>query len=166
MRKSSLPAIRKMGTRTPRVNALRGFLRELGLHVPVGARTGLEAMGRAVTDDQSPIPVLLRPIMQQLLDEIRLLETRVAQLERQLARVTREAPACKLLMSIRGVGLLTATGILATTSGSVAHFKRIYDCKRSRSPLTSNSSCPWEGVHIRKLGDLRVEGESPPPVTQ
>ncbi len=56
-----------MGTRTSRINALRGFCRELGLHVPVGARTGLEAIGRAVADDQSPIPPLLRPIMQQLL---------------------------------------------------------------------------------------------------
>ena len=141
MRKSSCRRSERW-VRALRASRAARLLRELGLHVPVGARTGLEAMGRAVTDDQSPIPVLLRPIMQQLLDEIRLLETRVAQLERRLARVTREAPACKLLMSIRGVGLLTATGILATTSGSVAHLKRIYDCKRSRSPSTSNSSCP------------------------
>ncbi len=31
------------GTRTSRINALRGFCREFGLHVPVGARTGVEA---------------------------------------------------------------------------------------------------------------------------
>ncbi len=36
-----------MGTRTSRINALRGFLREFGIAVPVGARTGLEAI---VTD--------------------------------------------------------------------------------------------------------------------
>jgi transposase len=112
-----------MGTRTSRINALRGFCRELGLHVPIGARTGLEAMGRAVADEQSPITPLLRPIMLQLLDEIRLLETRVAQLERQLAQLARESHACKLLMSIPGIGLLTATAILAATAGSVAHFK-------------------------------------------
>jgi transposase len=105
-----------MGTRTSRINALRGFCRELGLHVPVGARTGLEAMGRAIADDRSVIPVLLRPVMQQLLDEIRVLETRVTQL-------ARESTPCKLLMSIAGVGLLTATAIVAATSGSVAHFK-------------------------------------------
>jgi transposase len=78
-----------MGTRTSRINALRGCCRELGLHVPMGARTGLEAMGRAVADDQSVIPALLRPVMQQLLDEIRVLEARVAQLERQLAQLAR-----------------------------------------------------------------------------
>ena len=112
-----------MATRTSRINALRGFCRELGLHVPVGARAGLDAMARAVADDQSPISALLRPIMQQLLEEIRVLEVRIAQLERQLAQLARESSPCRLLMSIPGVGLLTATAILAATSGSVAHFK-------------------------------------------
>lgn len=35
-----------MSTRTSRINALRGFCREFGLAVPVGARTGVEAMSR------------------------------------------------------------------------------------------------------------------------
>jgi len=144
-----------MGTRTSRINALRGFCRELGLHVPVGARTGLEAMGRAVADDQSPIPALLRPIMQQLIDEIRLLEVRVAQLERQLALVAREAPACKLLMSIPGVGLLTATGILAATSGSVAHFKsaRHFASWFGLTPKESSSGGTRRLGRISKMGD-------------
>jgi transposase len=36
--------------------------------------------------------------------------------------VASASDACRLLMSIPGVGLLTATGIAAATSGSVAHF--------------------------------------------
>ncbi len=31
-----------MGTRTSRINALRGFCREFGIAIPVGARTGIE----------------------------------------------------------------------------------------------------------------------------
>ena len=111
-----------MATRTARINTLRGFCREMGLHVPIGARTGLEAMTRALADDQSPIPTLLRGAMNQLLDEIRVLETRIAQLERELAAAASESPACKLLMTVPGVGLLTSTGIAAATSGSVEHF--------------------------------------------
>jgi transposase len=144
-----------MGTRTSRINALRGFCRELGLHVPVGARTGLEAIGRAVADDQSPIPALLRPIMQQLIDEIRLLEVRVAQLERQLALVARESSACKLLMTIPGVGLLTATGILAATSGSVAHFNsaRHFASWFGLTPKESSSGGTRRLGRISKMGD-------------
>ena len=47
--------------------------------------------------------------MKQLLEEIRLLEARIAQLERELAAAARESAACATLLSIPGVGLLTAT---------------------------------------------------------
>ena len=47
-----------------------------------------------------------------------------------------------------GTGLADSMSARATTHS--AHSRcRIYDCKRFRSPSTSNSSCPWEGVHIR-----------------
>ena len=52
----------RVGTRTVRINALRGFCREMGLHIPVGATTGLQAMAGAIADDQSALPALLRPI--------------------------------------------------------------------------------------------------------
>lgn len=83
-----------MTTRTARINALRGFCREVGLHVPVGARTGIDAISRAIADEQSAIPAMLHPAMRMLLEEIRVLETRIAQLERQLAVVASESPAC------------------------------------------------------------------------
>jgi transposase len=144
-----------MATRTSRINALRGFCRELGLHVPLGARTGLEAMTRAVADDQSVIPAMLRPVMQLLLDEIRVLETRVAQLERQLALIARESLACRLLMSIPGVGLLTATAIVAATSGSVAHFKsaRHFASWFGLTPKESSSGGTRRLGRISKMGD-------------
>ena len=53
-----------MATRTARINALRGFCRDFGLHVPVGARTGIEAMSRVIADGDSAIPDLLRPTLQ------------------------------------------------------------------------------------------------------
>lgn len=139
-----------MSTRTSRINALRGFCRELGLHVPVGARTGIEAMARAVADDQSAIPVMLRPTLQQLLDEIRVLEARVAQLERQLSVVARESMACRLLMSIPGIGLLTSTAIVAATSGSVAHFT---DARHFASwfGLTPNEHSSGGSRHIGRI---------------
>lgn len=112
-----------MGTRTSRINALRGFCREFGLAVPQGARTGIEAIARALADPQTPIPGMVLRSMQFLVEEIRLLELRVAQLERDLAEVARHNPACTTLLSVPGVGLLTATAMVAATGGSVGHFK-------------------------------------------
>jgi transposase len=49
-----------MGTRTSRINALRAFLREFGVAVPVGARTGLEVISRVLADPASAVPELIR----------------------------------------------------------------------------------------------------------
>lgn len=56
---------RWMGTRTSRINTLRGFCREFGLVVPQGARTGVEAMSRALADPNAPIPLLIRESMKR-----------------------------------------------------------------------------------------------------
>ncbi len=112
-----------MATRTSRINALRGFCREFGLAVPQGARTGVEAMSRALADPESGIPLLIRRSMSLLVEEIRLLEVRVAQLERELTELAKQSMACTTLLSIPGVGLLTATAMVAATGGSVSHFK-------------------------------------------
>ena len=112
-----------MGTRTSRINALRGFCREFGIAIPVGARTGVEAISRVLADPGTAVPELIRGTARLLIDEIRLLEARIAQLERELAALARLSPACTTLLSIPGIGLLTATALVAATSGDVSHFK-------------------------------------------
>ena len=112
-----------MATRTSRINALRGFCREFGVVIGVGSRLGIEQIGRAVADPLSGIPDLLRPTMGLLIEEIRGLEARIARLELQLGEAARQSPACETLLSVPGVGLLTATAMVAATGGAVAHYK-------------------------------------------
>jgi transposase len=112
-----------MGTRTSRINALRGFCREFGICIPVGARTGIEVISRVLADPATGIPELIRGTAKLLIEEIRLLEARIAQLERELAELAKHSAACTTLLSIPGIGLLTATALVAATSGDVTHFK-------------------------------------------
>ena len=112
-----------MGTRTSRINALRGFCREFGLAIPQGARTGLEVLGRVLADPNTAVPGLIRDSAKLLLEEVRLLEARIAQVERELANAARHSPACTLLLSVPGIGLLSATAMVAATSGDVTHFQ-------------------------------------------
>ena len=102
-----------MASRTGRINMLRGFCREFGLEVPVGAVRGLAQMARFVADDHSGIPTILRTPMRLVLEEIRLMEARIEQLERELAVIARQSPACHALASVPGIGLLTSTAMLA-----------------------------------------------------
>jgi transposase len=114
-----------MATRTSRINALRGFCREFGIVIAQGSRLGVEQISRALADPHAAVPTLIRGTMSLLLEEIRLLEVRIAQLERELTALARQSPACTTLLSIPGVGLLTATAMVAATSGSTRHLGRI-----------------------------------------
>ena len=112
-----------MSNRTARVNTLRGLCREFGLAVSVGSRLGVEQISRVLAEPNSPIPALIRSSMNLLIEEIRLLESRVAGIERELSALAKQSAACVQLMSIPGVGLLTASAMVAATSGKVSHFK-------------------------------------------
>lgn len=112
-----------METRTSRINALRGFCREFGIAIATGSRVGVEQMSRVLADPHSAVPTLIRRTLTLLIEEIRLLEARIAQLEKELTELARHSSACTTLLSIPGIGLLTATAMVAATSGQVSHFK-------------------------------------------
>lgn len=137
-----------MATRTARINALRGFCREFGIDIAQGARLGVERIERVLADPHSAVPELIRGTMRLLVEEIRLLEARTAQLERELTVLARRSPACTTLLTIPGVGLLTATAMVAATSGSVSHFR---DARHFAS---------WFGLtpRERSSGNTRVLG--------
>jgi len=144
-----------MATRTSRINALRGFCREFGLAVPQGARTGLEAISRVLAEPESVIPLLIRHSAKLLLEEIRLLEARIAQIERELAAAAKDSAACTLLLSVPGIGLLTATALVAATSGDVTHFKdaRHFASWFGLTPREHSSGSTRRLGRISKQGD-------------
>jgi transposase len=144
-----------METRTSRINALRGFCREFGIPIVQGARTGLEQIARVLAEPNSAIPDLLRPTMKLLVEEIRLLEARVGQLERELAQSARASAACTTLLTIPGVGLLTATAMVAATSGNVSHFRdaRHFAAWFGLTPKEYSSGSTRRIGRISKRGD-------------
>jgi transposase len=144
-----------MGTRTSRINALRGFCREFGMAIPQGSRTGVEAIARLLADPNSSVPELIRGSMKLLIEEIRLLEARIAQLEKELAELAKHSPACQELLSVPGIGLLTATAMVAATSGEVGHFR---DARHFASwfGLTPKE---YSSGNSRRLGRISKRGD-------
>lgn len=144
-----------MATRTARINALRGVCREFGLTIAAGSRRGMAQIAAAVADPDSAIPSLLRETLSLLVEEIRLLEARIAQLETQLSSAARQSPACTTLLSVPGVGLLTATALVAATGGTVGHFKsaRHFAAWLGLTPRESSSGTTRHLGGISKRGD-------------
>ena len=76
-----------------------------------------------LADQTTAVPGMLRDTLKLLVEEIRLLEARIAQLERELTAVAKASAPCETLLSIPGIGLLTASAMVAATGGDVTHFK-------------------------------------------
>ena len=149
-----------VATRTARINALRGFCREFGIAFVQGARRGIDQITQVVADTDSALPDLLRGAMTLLVEEVRQLEARIGQLERELVELARHSPACKTLLSIPGVGLITATALVAATAGDVTHFSsaRHFGSWLGLTPREHSSANTRQLHGISKRGDnqLRV----------
>ena len=102
-----------MHGRTARLNTVRGLLRELGVFIPMGSREVVPAVWALIEDADSDLPDALRPIFAEACREIRDIEARIKQVERQLEAMAEQLPAVEHLLTIPGIGLLTATALVA-----------------------------------------------------
>lgn len=142
-----------MATRTRRINALRGFCREFGMEVSVGAARGLAQIARLLADEHSAIPPMLRAPMRLALEEIRLMEARIDALERELAEVARNSEPCKVLASVPGIGLLTSTAMVAAVGDP-----RAFDSGRHYSSFFGLTPREYSSGDHRYLGRISKRG--------
>ncbi len=108
-------------TRIMRLNSLRGLLREFGVTIPAGAHHVVPRVRALLEDPEAPVPMSVRPSLAVLCDEVRRLEDQIDDLERQLAQLAKQLPLVAHLRTIPGVGLLTATALVACV-GDVRRF--------------------------------------------
>jgi len=78
------------GTRTARVNTLRGLCREFGIVAPLGVERGLE-----LAEADCAVPAFLRVTMQQVFEELRALDERLLEVEAQLGEFANQSALCR-----------------------------------------------------------------------
>ncbi len=98
--------------RTQAINALRGHLAEFGiiaakgpLHVP--------KLIALMDDPTSDLPHAARVILGILVQELHALNERIVMLDREIARQAKENAVARRLMTIPGIGAVTATALAA-----------------------------------------------------
>ena len=74
----------RMTTRTARINVLRGLLREHGILLPAGAQAALRVVPAMLEDAETSLPAHLRYVLTSVHEEVRAIEGRLANLEREL----------------------------------------------------------------------------------
>jgi transposase len=144
-----------LSTRTARINAVRGVLRELGIFIPKGAARVVPELSHLVEDDESEVPDALRPFLLEAGAEIRELETRMEGVERQLKALAKQLPEVERLLTVPGIGLLSATAIV----GFIGDLRRFRSGRRFSSylGLVPKESSSGE---IRRLGRITKQGDT------
>lgn len=112
-----------MTTRTARINTLRGILREHGLLLPAGPRAALQAVPALLEEAETGLPMHLRHVLASVHAEVRAIEERIADLERELRALAAADPVVMRLQTIPGIGLLTATALVGSV-GPIHAFRR------------------------------------------
>jgi transposase len=143
-----------LAARTARLNCVRGLLREFGCVIPIGAHRVLPAAEALLGDAESGIPDALRPALAEACREIVDLESRMALVERQLTALADQTPAVARLRSVPGVGLITATALVAFV-GDVQRFPsgRHFASYLGLTPREHSSGL------IRRLGAISKRGD-------
>jgi len=97
----------------------------------------------------------VRPALADACDEIRDLEVRIASVERQLEALARETPVVPVLRSVPGIGLLTATAMVAVV-GDAARFPsgRHFASFVGLTPRESSTGLRRRLGAISKRGDV------------
>jgi transposase len=94
-------------------NQIRGLLLEHGVSMPQGDTAISKHVPRALEDASLPLPALLRELLDELLTDWCALGERITTLSGRLEKVAREDTVAQRLITIRGVGPIIATAIVA-----------------------------------------------------
>jgi transposase len=105
---------RLVGQRTSLMNQVRSLLLERGMVVPQGRRSLLDALASVSADgDASGLGQRIRLLLDDMLDQWRALDSRIAALDDEFAEIARRDPAARRLATIPGVGVMNATALVA-----------------------------------------------------
>ena len=98
--------------RTQHINAIRGQLAEHGLVVGKGP-AHLPRLVVLAEAEESGLPAMARAMIEVLGDMVGLLDERIARLDQEIRRRAREEDVPSRLMTIPGIGPITATALAA-----------------------------------------------------
>jgi transposase len=124
-------------------NQIRGLMKIFGLVVPKGAGRVFEAHVRRLLAENAGLARIILPLLETWCS----IRGRIAQLDRQLISTVRQSAPCRLLMSIPGVGAVTAASLTSAIEDP-ENFK------------TSRAVGAWVGLTTRRhqSGEVDYDG--------
>ena len=145
-----------VGQRTRLINALRGHLTEYGLVVAKGV-THVAKLIDLVEGPASPLPAQARSTLTVLVEMMKALNEKIAQLDGEIARRAKEDIVVKRLMTVPGIGPIIATAI-AALAPPVETFKKGRDFAAwvGLTPLQKSTGGKQKLGATSKMGDRTI----------
>jgi len=124
-------------------NQIHGILKTFGLVVPKGVGGVFDRNVRTLLEDDPTLARIILPLLQTWSD----IRRQAAELNKQMVDMGRENQYCRLLMSVPGVGIVTATAFTAAVEDP-ANFKN------------SRSVGAWVGLTTKRYqsGEIDYDG--------
>jgi transposase len=114
---------RLIGQRTAVINQIRGFLLECGVPVRQGPAGLREALPVILTQRTDVLSLRLIHLIEDLADDWRRLDARIDTLTWDITALARQDASCRRLMGIPGVGVITASAMVAAIGTGAAFAK-------------------------------------------
>src|SRR5215468_12219769 len=111
---------RLISERTALVNEVHGLMHEYGMVMPKGVSKFRQAVVGKLESAKDKLTPLSQELFWKLVDEFALLEKQLAYYQEKLDTVATTHPECQRLMTIPGIGPLTATALVAAISDASA----------------------------------------------
>ena len=146
---------RLVKARTALINEMRGLLGEYGIILPKGVVKFRQMLLSTLEKEQAKLTELSREVFGHLYEEWLPLEQRLAYYHAKVEAICQAHPVCQRLLTIPGIGPLTATALVAAVSDA-AHFKngRQLAAWLGLVPRQHSTGGKPRLLGIRKRGDI------------
>jgi transposase len=146
-----------IGERTGKANQLRGLVYEYGLVAPRELSSLRRAVPAWLEDATNGLSARFRALLAALYRDLRWLDERVHELDREIAVIVRENEAVRRIEQLRGIGPLTASALVAMV-GDGRQFKngRQLAVALGLTPRQHSSGGKEKLLGISKRGDKYI----------
>jgi transposase len=100
--------------RIAKANQIRGLVTEYGLVAPKELLSLRKAIPEWLEDADNGLTMFFRQLLHGLWQDLRSLDKRMSELDKQVAVIAEQNPVAKRLQKLRGIGPLIATALVAT----------------------------------------------------
>jgi len=111
---------RLIGTRTRLINQMRAILLERGLTFPKGRRKFEIGLASLLDDTDIDLSKRISALLADMREEWKEMDRRIAELDREFADRAKSNEATRRLLTIPGIGNLTATALIAAIDDAAA----------------------------------------------